>query len=62
MRLDNGSNDLAAALQGNAAPALFQFPARDGKNAVAFAECGPVQAVGFIQKNLILQWRPVGAL
>ena len=62
MRLDDGSNDLAAAFGGNVAPALLQFFARNRKNAVAFAECGPVQAVRLIQQDLVLQRRPAGAL
>jgi hypothetical protein len=62
MGLNDSPNDLAAALQDNPAPANTQFFSGNSKNAVAFAEGGPVQSVGLIQKDLMVQCGSIGAL
>jgi hypothetical protein len=53
VRLDNGSDDLSAALHGDIAPLFYQLFAGDGKNTVAFAQRGPIQPIGLIQKHLM---------
>src|ERR1035437_1985756 len=50
---DDGANDLPPTFQRHRAAMLFQFAARDGVDAIAFAKRGPVHAVSFVQNHFI---------
>lgn len=62
MRSDDGANDLPAAFHGNYAAMVLQFTAWHGIDAIAFAKCRPIHAIGFIQQHFVVARRSRGAL
>jgi len=62
VRLNNGTHDLSATLRSHLAPALLEFLTGHRKEAVTLANGGPVQTVGLIQQNFMIQWRPLSAM